>query len=207
MLEADEILAKELAVGSLAYSQQPGVGEWLCQWLRDNQSPCSRWRRRSWQSTNASPKLTYQSVLRTLKYFPAEECERLLVNAASDRDRDMRMAALGSLGWWVPLDRTAMLDCLYKARLDCSITIQGTAQAALARLGERQALQWFRRQFAAENSDRVHQVLDLISREGILLLWPDLDHLTDAQDSDVAHHACETLELLREDFILSGSMR
>src|SRR4029077_19576605 len=131
----------------------------------------------------------------------------VLVETASSRNLAIRMAALGSLGWWEPLQRRAVLRCLHEARYARLPAVQRAAQAALARLGERQALQWFRQQFAAESSDRVHHVLDLIAQEGVVLLWPDLDHLADAEDGDIAHHACETLELLREDFIFVAPVR
>jgi hypothetical protein len=201
MLEANRLQALDLAIESLAFTRQKGVGEWLCRWVQQFRG--SRWR----PALRKPNRSVYRAVLRTLRCFSCPPSERLLVQAASERDQEIRQAALGSLGCWEPLHRTAVLRCLHDARFDRSSAVQRAAQAALARLGERQALQWFRRQFAAENTDRVHHVLDLIAREGILLLWPDLDHLADAEDCDIAHHACEALELLREDFIFSASLR
>ena len=46
---------------------------------------------------------------------------------------------------------------------------------------------------------RVHETIQLVSLEGLTLLWPDLDRLADAEDPDVAHHAREALERLCED--------
>jgi hypothetical protein len=73
------------------------------------------------------------------------------------------------------------------------------ARAALARLGERQALQWFRQCLTGEDSQRTHEAIQIIANEGLILLWPDLDRLADSEAIDVALHACEALERLREE--------
>ena len=46
---------------------------------------------------------------------------------------------------------------------------------------------------------RVYDTIQAIAAEGLTLLWPDLDRLADAEDSDVAHQACEALERLGEE--------
>jgi hypothetical protein len=203
MLEVNQLEAIELAIESLAFSKQAGIGDWLCQWTR-GRGIFGEWR--LCRNSDRRGKAVNLAVLRTLRYLPCQSAERYLVNAASNQDDSVRTAALGSLGWWEPLNTGAVLRCLHDGRFSRSLTVQTAAQAALARLGERLALQWFRRQMAADSNDRVHQVLDRIAQEGIVLLWPDLDHLVDAEDSDIAHHACETLELLREDFSFSASL-
>jgi hypothetical protein len=73
------------------------------------------------------------------------------------------------------------------------------ARAALARLGERQALQWFRQALACQDPVRVHESIQTVANEGLTLLWPDLDRLADTENTDVALHACEALERMRED--------
>lgn len=50
-----------------------------------------------------------------------------------------------------------------------------------------------------EETQRVHEAIQMAAQEGLTLLWPDLDRLTDADDLDVAHHAREALERLGED--------
>jgi hypothetical protein len=85
--------------------------------------------------------------------------------------------------------------------------VQNAAQAALARLGERHALQWFRQKFAGENVAMIHHAVQFVADEGILLLWPDLDRLADAENADVAYHACEALEQLRESCMFPASPR
>src|SRR5207247_7762719 len=101
----------------------------------------------------------------------------------------------------------AVLAHLKEARFDPTTVVQNAAYAALARLGERQALRWFRQQLAGESPEPIHRVIQLVAEEGILLLWPDLDALADAEDGDIAFHACEALEHLREDLSFSSLPR
>jgi hypothetical protein len=203
MLEGKQLQDPGLAIESLAFTKHYGAGDWLCNWVRERgtRSKWNVWRK------DKDAKSVYMSVLHALRHFPCWDAEQVLVNATSSRDNRIQMAGLGSLGWWEPLNHGTVLRCLHEARYSRSMAVQTAAQAALARLGERQALQWFRRQLVAESSDRVHHVLDRIAQEGIVLLWPDLDHLADAEDGDIAHHACESLEMLREDFIFSALLR
>ena len=72
-------------------------------------------------------------------------------------------------------------------------------RTALARLGERQSLQWFRQALTSENSGAVHEGIQVVAAEGLTLLWPDLDRLADADDPDIALHAREALERLSEE--------
>ena len=60
-------------------------------------------------------------------------------------------------------------------------------------------MQWFRTALTGEESRHVHEAIQLAAQEGLTLLWPDLDHLTEADDPDVAHHAREALERLCEE--------
>jgi hypothetical protein len=92
-----------------------------------------------------------------------------------------------------------VVECLRDCRCDPSPEVRQTARAALARLGERQALYWFRHALAADNVDSVHEAMHLIAAENIMMLWPDLDRLADSDNVDVAHHARETLEILSEE--------
>ena len=195
LLDCERLACRDLAVESLAASGAPGVGTWLCDWTH---------RCRSKRRAGTFP---YRAVLNVLRNFPSHDAEAILLAAARNRAADIRMAAIGSLGWWEPLRRGAVLDCLHQARDDRRIEVRRAAEAALARLGERQALQWFRQQFSGENSDPVHHAIQLAADEGVLLLWPDLDRLADAEDSDVAYHACEALEQLRESCIVAAAMK
>src|SRR5262245_5891882 len=92
-----------------------------------------------------------------------------------------------------------VLLTLRDARHDPNPEVRQSARAALARLGERQALQWFRQTLGSEDVQRVHETIQLVALEGLTLLWPDLDRLADSEDPDVSHHAQEALERLCED--------
>ncbi|HZT79945.1 MAG TPA: hypothetical protein VFA26_06985, partial [Gemmataceae bacterium] len=106
--------------------------------------------------------------------------------------------ALASLGWWEPLARADVLLTLQDGRRDPCPEVRQAARAALARLGERQALQWFRQGLISDDTQRAHETIQVIAAEGLTLLWPDLDRLAEADDPDVAHHAREALERLCE---------
>jgi hypothetical protein len=193
LLDAQGLACPALAVESLAWSGDDRVGPWLCEWTlgsgRKTQTAC------------------YLAVLKTLRHFPSEDAERVLIKAMADRSATVRAAALGSLGWWEPVSRATAVAAMRTARRDRNADVRRAAEAAFARLGERLALQWFRLQFAGENSDPIHHAIQATADEGLMLLWPDLDRLADADDCDVAYHACEALEQLRESLSVSGSLR
>ncbi|MFL5340419.1 MAG: HEAT repeat domain-containing protein [Gemmataceae bacterium] len=191
LLEADQITDRELAVESLANSTDSAVGTWLCEWA-GGRRPTGFPRR---------------AVLKVLRHFASVEAEALLLKGARDSAATIRVTALGSLGWWEPLNRKDVSRCLHAARHDTNATLRRAAESALARLGECQALQWFRQQFAGEQTDPVHHAIQLAADEGVLLLWPELDQLADAEDADVAYHACEALEQLRESCSFAASPR
>ena len=193
LLDANQLAVPDLAVESLASSGDDRVGPWLCQWARG--------RGRKTQPA------CYSSVLKTLRHYPSEEAEHVLVKALADGSPSVRCAALGSLGWWEPVRRPEAVAAMRSARHDRHADVRRAAEAAFARLGERQALQWFRLQFTGENSEPIHHAIQVTADEGLVLLWPDLDRLADAEDGDVAYHACEALEQLRESLSVSGSLR
>ena len=103
--------------------------------------------------------------------------------------------------------RPDVLLTLQDARRDPNPDVRQAARAALARLGERQALQWFRQTLTSEDPQRVHDTIQTIAVEGLTLLWPDLDRLADAEDPDVAHHAREALERLSEEMERNSNSR
>ena len=127
------------------------------------------------------------------------QTEAFLLLAARDWDPAIRINAVSSLGWWEPLRRQEVLLTLQDARRDPNPDVRQVARAALARLGERQALQWFRQTLTSEDPQRVHDTIQTVAVENLTLLWPDLDRLADAEDADVAHHAREALERLCEE--------
>jgi hypothetical protein len=196
LMQLNRIAARELALESLAHSQDPRIGPFVCREI-DQQLP----------GTNRNTAPMIQAALRVLRRHPSHDAELILLRASKEKNTGTRVAALQSLGWWDPLRRDDVLSCLKQARYQGNSLVLHAAQAALARLGERQALRWFRHQLAGECSDTIHQTIRRVADEGLLLLWPDVDALADADDPDIAFHACEALEQLREDLPVSAPAR
>lgn len=193
----------ELAVDLLRWSRDPRVGPWLRAWAArevpvDRRSHARR-RMQSARRPALEPHLPYRAILRALQGHGSPETEAFLLVAARDWDPTYRQAAIGSLGWWEPFHRKEVLDELQQARRDPNAEVRNQARAALARLGERQALQWFRQTLTNEDPQRIHEAIQIVASEGLVLLWPDLDRLADAENLDVAHHARESLERLCEE--------
>ncbi len=189
MLEQGRIGAPELGIASLMYSLDESVGSWLCRLYRQG----------SGSRSGGAQDPAMLAVVRALRRYPSAETESLLLRASTSRDQTTAIAGIGSLGWWTPIRGSEVLELLHRHRFDRSPENRIAAESALARLGERQALRWFRQQLAGEQSDPIHRVIQIIADEGISLLWPDLDSLTDAEDPNIAFHASEALEQLRED--------
>jgi hypothetical protein len=198
----------DLALESLAHSTDPRVGPALCE-LALQRVPVLR---RAQRRRSALPPLRstvpsdfpYRSLLRALRGAPSKQAEDMLLLASRDWDPTYRAAAMSSLGWWEPQQRALVLLTLQDGRRDANPDVRHAARAALARLGERQALQWFRHTLTSEDSQRTHEAIRAVAVEGITLLWPDLDRLADAEDTDVAQHAREALERLCEEMDSGG---
>lgn len=203
LLDRPSCLYADLAVDLLAHSHHPRVGPWLRDWAGRRVPMLRRAQRRrrslAPRRSSVANDLPYRSILRALRGHPSPQTEAFLMLAARDWDPTFRAAAVSSLGWWEPIHRPEVLITLQQGRRDPNLEVRQSARAALARLGERQALQWFRQFLTSEDAQRVHETIQLISVEGLTLLWPDLDRLADAEDPDVAHHAREGLERLCED--------
>lgn len=193
----------EQALEVLAWSADPRVAPMLRDWVLRRLPMVRRAQRRRKplppRRASFPPELPYRAILRALRGHPSPQTEAFLLLAARDWDPTVRAAAAASLGWWEPLDRAVVLTTLQEARRDVNPEVRQAGRAALARLGERQALQWFRQGLTSEDPQRVHDTIQTIASEGLTLLWPDLDRLADAEDSDVAQSACEALERMRED--------
>jgi hypothetical protein len=193
----------DLAVELLTRARHPRVATWLREWAARRVPMVKRARRRPRASPSRRPSVPadvpYRAILRALRGHPSPQTEAFLLLAARDWDPTYRAAAVGSFGWWEPLQRPAVLAGLQAARRDPNPEVRQAARAALARLGERQALQWFRQALTGEDPQRVYETIQVVAGEGLMLLWPDLDRLADAEDADIAHHAREALERLCED--------
>jgi len=203
LLSDQEFVHADLAVSTLTWSRDPRVGPWLREWVNRRLPPARRAARHRplilARRTSVPHDLPYPSILRALRGHPSPETEAFLLQASRDWDVSYRSAAISSLGWWEPWNREQVVRCLQQARRDPIFEIRQTARAAFARLGERSALQWFRQALTSQESQRVHDTIQTVANEGILLLWPDLDRLADTESVDIALHACEALERLREE--------
>jgi hypothetical protein len=194
---------RELAVDALRWSADPRVGSYLREWALAHVQLYRRAQRRPRATSARWPSIPrdfpYRALLRTLRAHPSPQTEAFLLLAARDYDPLYRTAAVSSLGWWEPLDRPSVLRVLQDARRDITPEGRQTARGALARLGERRALQWFRQTLTSEDPTQVHEAIQTVAQEALTLLYVDLDHLADADDPDVAHHAREALERMCED--------
>lgn len=203
LLGDPRLVHADLAVESLVWSREPTVAPTLRTWIARrvamDRRALKRYRAQPPRQVSVPSEVPYRSILRALRGHPSAETEAFLLLGARDWDPTYRAASLGSLGWWEPIDRGQILGCLQDARRDANQEVRHAARAALARLGERQALQWFRQALCNEEIQTVHEAIQAAANEGLMLLWPDLDRLADAEDNDVAHHAREALERLCED--------
>jgi len=193
----------DLALEVLTWSMDPRVAPILRQWVLDRLPLLRRAqkRRRSLSPRRPSvpPELPYRAILRALRGHGSRHTENFLILAARDWDPIYRAAAVSSMGWWEPIQRADVLMTLQDAKRDPNPEVRQAARASLARLGERQALQWFRQALTSEDSGKAHEGIQLVAAESLTLLWPDLDRLADSEDPDLAHHAREALERLCEE--------
>jgi hypothetical protein len=193
----------DLALEVLTWSSHPRIAPLLRDWALQRvpmvRRAQSRRRASAPRRSSIPADLPYRAILRALRGHPSQQTEAFLLLAARDWDPSIRQSAVGSLGWWEPLGRHEVLLTLQDCRRDANSDVRQAARAALARLGERQALSWFRQTLLSEDPQRVHDAIQTVAVENLTLLWPDLDRLADAEDADVAHHAREALERLCED--------
>lgn len=202
LLESEQFSHRELAIEVLTWSRAPRVGTWIRHQIL-SQVPMLKRAQRKRRAITAHHRplpstLAYGSLLFALRGHPSPQTEGILFHAARDCDPTYRIAAISSLGWWEPMQREEVLLALQETRRDMNPEVRQAARAALARLGERQALQWFRQTLASEDAQRAHETIQAIASEGLTLLWPELDRLADAEDPEIAHHARETLTRLGE---------
>src|SRR5262249_49778737 len=138
----------ESAVDVLLWSRNPRVGPWLCAWAGRQVAPVRRAQRRHRALSPRQPSVPdtfpYRALLRVLRHQPSEQAETFLLLGARDWDPIYRATAYSSLGWWQPVHAREVEACLTQGRRDANAEVRHAARTALARLGECQALQWFR---------------------------------------------------------------
>lgn len=191
----------EQAILTLGWSKTPQAAAYLRETAaRSLPGPP---RQTSWwpwsKKVNAHQGPIAAAALIALRYHPSMETEQLILAGARSADTLIRASAISSLGWWEPLRRKAVLMYLQDGRYDGDGEVRHAARAALARLGERQALQWFRQGLASENRQIVLESIQAIADEGITLLWPELDRLVDEEEPELASCAREALEQMQEE--------
>ncbi|MFO0929267.1 MAG: hypothetical protein U0736_19955 [Gemmataceae bacterium] len=192
----------DLVLELLTHSRNPRVApvlrEWVLQAVPIQRRAMYRPRAHPPRRPSLPVEMPYRAILRALRGHPSPQTEALLLIAARDWDPTFRAAAVSSFGWWEPIQRNDVLLTLQMARRDANPEVRLAARAALARLGERQALLWFRQTLTSDDAHRVYETIHTIASEELTLLWPDLDRLADSESSDLAHHAREALERMGE---------
>jgi hypothetical protein len=169
---------------------------------RDNIDLNSRTRRRRPLFTRRDrvpSGVPYAALLRAMRGQMSSATEDFLLLAARDRDPNYRLAAISSLGWWEPVNAHEIIQCLEEARRDAMGDVRRAARAALARLGERSALQWFRQALTSDEPQQQHEAIHFVANEGLTLLWPDLDRLVESERAEIAFHAREALVVMSEE--------
>lgn len=140
------------------------------------------------------------SALHSLRGHPSPRTEAMLCRTVrTDGDPCVRIAAVRSLGWWEPLDRESVRDCLRMGLSDNDVRMRQGARFALARLGNISALNILRIMLEQEPPDRLHLLLEELAEEGIVILWPEVAEMMHRRDSGIASHARETLARMSED--------
>lgn len=207
LLQQAKCAHRALVIDVLRWSRQPQAAAWL----RDYAQGHVAMEKRARSSPEADPPRRpsvveeYHHILHSLRGHPSVETERFLLLACKDWDPLVRMSALSSLGWWEPLLLTEVRECLARCRRDASPEVRQVARAALARLGERGALHWFRQALLADDPNQVAEAATIIANEGLTLLWPDLDRLLDIDNIDVVLRVREAVERLAEEMEQSRS--
>jgi len=173
------------AIRCLTWSKSPSAGPVLA-------SQASRWL----DSRRNQRRLHH--LLSALRGHSGPESEAVLLRAASGTDPEIRRAATASLGWWPPCDPAAVMRVLRVLRTDTDPETRTAAVSALARLGERAALNEIAAGLASEEPAVQTASIVRIASDELSWLWPDIQELAESGDRETALTAAEAVEQLRE---------
>ncbi|MFO0821763.1 MAG: HEAT repeat domain-containing protein [Gemmataceae bacterium] len=173
------------AIRCLTWSKSPSAGPVLA-------AQASRWL----ESRRGRHRIPH--LLAALRGHGGPEPEGVLLRAAFCSDVEARRAAAGSLGWWPPHDPAAVLRVLRVLRTDADEETRQAATSALARLGERAALNEVLAGLNAEEPAIQCATIARIAADELSWLWPDLQDLADSNEREIAIAAAEAIEQMRE---------
>jgi hypothetical protein len=202
ILSDPDFIDRPMAIRALRWSQSPLGTTALSGIVRQSQSPAraARWLQRIGIGKQVA-KDEVIAALTALRGHACEDVEKILMEFAKHTDVELRQAALQSLGWWEPVCRNEVLATIQSARQDSHPDIRRTALACAARLGECAALQTIRDSLQREHPVPVLDAIRLCAQEGLSWLWPELDLLTESDESAIADEAWDAIERMREDFM------
>jgi len=189
------------AITALAWSRDPLVRHVFVERAREMlwQERPRRWFRR--HAVRPAALAEQVAAVLALRRHPSLLAEQTLLQVIIVGDAWLKPFAVAALGWWEPILREEVVTLLKRARTAGDTEVKRRARAALARLGERQALNEIQQALTDEEPQRLKQTIALVVEEGLTWFWPNLDRLADAEDAEVAYRAREGLERLREDAI------
>ncbi|MFO0866409.1 MAG: hypothetical protein U0744_17485 [Gemmataceae bacterium] len=195
----------DLAMLVLRWSKDPRAGLWIRSLVQANVPM----RRRATMKARATPAakshlldaFPYLAALEALRGHACVESEQMLVLASQDAEPAVRAEAFSAMGWWDPYDFAGLRARLELGRIDLNADVRHAARGALARLGERHALQWHREMMNSDDVRIVHEALQSVAEEGLTLLMPEVDALREHANPEIAYHASETMTQLSEDFM------
>lgn len=188
----------QLTLEAMAYSHEIAITHFLKEGVARALSDYRHDRR--WLPLRPTMEMeTTAAAIYALRHHPSHETEMVLLSASKCKHAEIKAAAIASLGWWEPLQRNHVQMALKEARYSRHGEVRRSARAALARLGERSSLEWYRQALASENQQVVMEVIHTIADEGLTLLWPELDQYANDDDPMLAQFAAEALEQMQED--------
>jgi hypothetical protein len=173
------------AVRALRWSAAPTVGPVLAAEAVRH----SRWKRGTARAA---------VLLGALRGHACYESEAALLRSLQHTDARVRCAALGALGHWNPFDPNAVVPAVRAARANTDPAERRAAVGALARLGDRSALDEIASGLRSEEPAARAEAATRAADEHLTWLWPDLETVACEPDADAALAATEALEVLRE---------